>query len=367
MAGKLQGIQPVQNLSQSTQSSVKLVGDTKKLVESAIARVGSNFMPGTSEGCMLFVRSVLRSAGINAPVTQQPVDGWATGEGYANSLAGKDVGQFIKNINQVQPGDIVFISCTYGDYNCNTITHVGIAVSGGVNGEMIDRPTHDGGVVRRSIDPSLRGSRGKFYGAVRITRSASGSSIARSVTSAKPKPSSIVLQPASVTAATNIMNPGPEELQASVRFPNGSKCLALFVTPTQALMDGACAQTNRARASVTLFGQTAPATVKSSTAIGGMKLAIVTTGKTAFPQINLGSGADGMHVRILRPDDGRWAATDGLLVQIGKDDFQVRMKTSDAVRQPGLVIGATGQIIGVIEPGTSQIRSLQPVPMISKQ
>lgn len=110
--------------------------------------VGRMFNPGVPAQCAYFVRAVFLEAGVTLPVTEHPSDGLPTGEGYADSFAGNDVGVRIDREN-LKPGDLVMFWSTYGNFPPQTITHVGIYVG---NGEMIDRPTASAPVQRRSID-----------------------------------------------------------------------------------------------------------------------------------------------------------------------------------------------------------------------
>lgn len=109
----------------------------------AEAWVGTDFHPGQTEQCAVFVRHVFRKAGIDLPVAKHPTD-WeqtknqAQGPGYANSFAGDEVGRRITRIADLRPGDIVMWRNTYGDYARGTITHVGIYVGGGM---FVHRPT----------------------------------------------------------------------------------------------------------------------------------------------------------------------------------------------------------------------------------
>lgn len=90
--------------------------------------------------CMNWVREVLRRVGhpYAAKATATPVDGMDPGLGFANSLAGRDMGTMIVKTADLAAGDIVFWDNTYGDYPRGTITHVGIYVGGG---DIVHRPT----------------------------------------------------------------------------------------------------------------------------------------------------------------------------------------------------------------------------------
>lgn len=110
--------------------------------------VGHMFRPGVPAQCAYFVRDVFREAGMELPVTAHASDGLPTGEGYASSFAGDDVGVKVDKL-RLQPGDIVMFLNTYGDFPQGTITHVGIYIG---NGQMIDRPTSSEPVKQRSVD-----------------------------------------------------------------------------------------------------------------------------------------------------------------------------------------------------------------------
>ncbi|MDJ1168937.1 glycosyl hydrolase 108 family protein [Roseofilum sp. BLCC_M154] len=122
--------------------------DGNKIVAIAEQWVGKEFNPGATAQCMYFVRHVLSEAGLEPGVTANPIDGYTTSEGYANSLAGADVGQLIESKDELRPGDLVMFSNTYGDWPDGTITHVAIYIG---NGLMIDRPTASEPVQKRSI------------------------------------------------------------------------------------------------------------------------------------------------------------------------------------------------------------------------
>ncbi len=124
--------------------------DGNKIVEFALKWLGKPFCEGETAQCMNFVRQVLKEAGYNPGVTSKPSDGITEpmGTGYANSLAGNDIGLLIKEIDQLQCGDIVFFRNTYGDWPEGTITHVGIYLG---NGFFIHRPTYSKPVQKTSF------------------------------------------------------------------------------------------------------------------------------------------------------------------------------------------------------------------------
>lgn len=119
-----------------------------QVVQAARGWVGRSFNPGVPAQCAYFVREVFKEAGITLPVVANPDDGMSTGEGYADGLAGDEVGPRVEKA-QLQPGDIVLFFNTYGDFPPSTITHVGVYVG---DGQMVDRPTASEPVKERSID-----------------------------------------------------------------------------------------------------------------------------------------------------------------------------------------------------------------------
>lgn len=119
----------------------------EKFIAEALSRRNSFFNPGVEAQCANFVRDVAKEVGLSFSVTKTPFDGFLpTGEGYANSLAGPEIGNIV---TVPSSGDLVFFQNTYGDWPKGTITHVGIVVE---NGYMVDRSTMDAPVRRRSIE-----------------------------------------------------------------------------------------------------------------------------------------------------------------------------------------------------------------------
>lgn len=112
---------------------------------------GAWFREGVSAQCMMWVREVLARVGhpYANRATTQPVDKMNPGIGYANSLAGRDMGQMIVEKSELETGDILFWNDTYNDprnpWPKNTITHVGIYIG---NGEIVHRPTRSRPVER---------------------------------------------------------------------------------------------------------------------------------------------------------------------------------------------------------------------------
>lgn len=114
-----------------------------RIAAAAKAWEGKNFRPGQREQCMNFVRHILSE--VKHPlanvVTKKPVDGHWTGPALASSLAGRDLGEMITKIEDLEAGDIVFWNDTYHvpGFGPGTITHVGIALS---NRQFIHRNTN---------------------------------------------------------------------------------------------------------------------------------------------------------------------------------------------------------------------------------
>ena len=127
---------------------VNVTSRGKQISEKALAWAGKPFNPGEKAQCAMFVRQVLKDAGVNAGVTQKAVDGQSASEAIANSFFGEDLGEIVRDVNQLQPGDLIAYGGTYGGYPVSTITHVAVYVG---NGEMVDRGTSDRDVTKRSI------------------------------------------------------------------------------------------------------------------------------------------------------------------------------------------------------------------------
>lgn len=120
------------------------------IAEEAKLWPGHWFRQGQAAQCMNWVREVLHRVGhpYANQATSQPVDGMSPGLGFANSLAGRDMGQLVTKIDQLEPGDIITWDNTYGNWRAGTITHVGIYVG---DGEFVHRPTSSRPVERASL------------------------------------------------------------------------------------------------------------------------------------------------------------------------------------------------------------------------
>ncbi len=128
----------------------------KAIQNKALAWAGKEFKPGITEQCCNFVREVLLEAGYNPGVTEKPSDNYfPTSEGYANSLAGDDIGKKISR-KDLEPGDLVFFKNTYGNYPVGVITHVGIYTG---EGFFVHRPTAARPVEKKNLDNYYSGSK----------------------------------------------------------------------------------------------------------------------------------------------------------------------------------------------------------------
>ena len=131
--------------------------DTGKVIATKVlAWVGKEFRAGQKEQCCYFVREVLNEAGLSPGVTKSPSDKYLpTGEGYANSLAGDDIGKKISR-KDLLPGDLVFFKNTYGEYPEGTITHIGIYTG---DGYFVHRSTSAKPVEKLLLDSYYSGTK----------------------------------------------------------------------------------------------------------------------------------------------------------------------------------------------------------------
>ena len=103
-----------------------------------------NFLGATDDNCANFVRACFSAAGYVLPETRNPSDlaicvanGYPLGRGYANSLAGDEIGRKL-TMAQAQAGDIVLftnVGASSTSFARGAITHVGICIG---NSMMID-------------------------------------------------------------------------------------------------------------------------------------------------------------------------------------------------------------------------------------
>lgn len=124
--------------------------------------VDKDFKAGVEAQCAVFVRAVLKSAGVNVGVTTKPWDaetGGHNGPAMARSFFGNDMGERISNPKDAQPGDIVGFTGTYGIYKgTRAISHVGIIVETEPKLLMIDRSTMSAPVRKRPVFGTFVGS-----------------------------------------------------------------------------------------------------------------------------------------------------------------------------------------------------------------
>jgi probable lipoprotein NlpC len=130
------------------------------LVDKALPWKDTIFRQGQGEQCMNWTREVLVAACGSKFATLQTDSPWdmeflgADDEfspEYVDSLASEEFGEKIEEINELEPGDLVFLRNTYGNWNEGVLTHVGIYVA---DGQYIHRMTSNKGYVRLEDVPS---------------------------------------------------------------------------------------------------------------------------------------------------------------------------------------------------------------------
>lgn len=138
-------------------SAVQENSAQSSIVAAAMPWQNQTFELGKAEQCMNWTRTVLQQAcgaKFAAIQTEKPWDFAQLGPGdelkaeHADSLAGDEFGDKISSVDALQPGDLVFLQNTYGNWNKGVITHVGIATG---DGNYIHRMTSNEGFVR--IEP----------------------------------------------------------------------------------------------------------------------------------------------------------------------------------------------------------------------
>ncbi|MBA3975354.1 MAG: hypothetical protein C0504_14200 [Candidatus Solibacter sp.] len=135
------------------QHGVAVNPKSNAVVNRARSWVGRHFQPGKKEMCANFVRHVFSEAGIPLGEAKRPTDagllpqGAPLGPGYANSLAGGEIGEKVAP-GAHQPGDIIMFMNTYGNYKEGVITHVGIITG---SDEFVHRPTMSKPVSRDAL------------------------------------------------------------------------------------------------------------------------------------------------------------------------------------------------------------------------
>ena len=129
---------------------------------------------GQAEQCMNWTREVLvQACGAKFAMleTKTPWDLHLLGPKDAllpenvDSLADERFGQRIEQIADLNPGDIVFLKNTYGDWKPGVLTHVGIATGGG---NYIHRMTSNQGIVRVQPIPPTELCRRHQSGSFRV-------------------------------------------------------------------------------------------------------------------------------------------------------------------------------------------------------
>lgn len=118
----------------------------------ALKWVDRDFNPGVQAQCAVFIRAVLEEAGVEMGSASVSWDGYPdSGPALASSFFSDELGQRIDPAN-VQPGDLVAFTNTYGSWARGTITHVAVVViRNGVLG-VVDRPTSSAPVKFRAIN-----------------------------------------------------------------------------------------------------------------------------------------------------------------------------------------------------------------------
>jgi cell wall-associated NlpC family hydrolase len=132
-------------------------GQDRRVVNIARDWVGTQFKPGVSAQCAVFVRAVFKEAGIPLAISRNPFDKavqWIDAHpARAQSFFGKDVGTLVLKQEDLRPGDLVGFKNTYGHWKPGAITHVGIVVDRKPDGTimMVDRATRSAPIQYRSI------------------------------------------------------------------------------------------------------------------------------------------------------------------------------------------------------------------------
>jgi hypothetical protein len=130
-----------------------------RIVNHAKSWQEQTYRVGLAEQCMNWTREVLVAvcgSHFASVQTLKPWDLAQLGEGdellpeHADSLAGDEFGLKVTELNDVQPGDLIFLKNTYGNWAPGVITHVGIATG---NGNYIHRMTSNQGVVKDEAIP----------------------------------------------------------------------------------------------------------------------------------------------------------------------------------------------------------------------
>ncbi|WOX04730.1 NlpC/P60 family protein [Microbulbifer pacificus] len=132
----------------------------KKLLAAALPWENRAYRIGRAEQCMNWTREILVAAcgeHFATLETQRPWDAHLLGADdellpeHVDSLAADEFGEKIKSIRALQPGDLVFLKNTYGDWAEGVLTHVGIALG---DGRYIHRMTSNHGLVKINPIPT---------------------------------------------------------------------------------------------------------------------------------------------------------------------------------------------------------------------
>lgn len=143
----------------------------QQIYQQSLKWQNQSYRVGEAEQCMNWTREVLKAActeQFSTLETQQPWDKHLLGESdkllpeHADSLASEEFGQRINDIDALEPGDLVFLQNTYGNWAEGVITHVGIATG---NGQYIHRMTSNKGEVLIQPIPAK-----SFNGAIRLDK-----------------------------------------------------------------------------------------------------------------------------------------------------------------------------------------------------
>lgn len=139
---------------QPSQDTARLSGMAQKLVATALPWENRAYRIGEAEQCMNWTREILVAAcgeHFSTLETQKPWDAHLLGADdellpeHVDSLAADEFGEKIESIRALQPGDLVFLKNTYGNWAEGVLTHVGIALG---DGRYIHRMTSNHGLVK---------------------------------------------------------------------------------------------------------------------------------------------------------------------------------------------------------------------------
>jgi hypothetical protein len=102
----------IRDVMQRMTSALSFEQSTSNLVVKKATRwVGKKYKEGETARCADFVRYILKSAGVDVPVSKSPIDrdkqGDARSPFMAQSFFGDDVGQLIWNQSELMPGDLL--------------------------------------------------------------------------------------------------------------------------------------------------------------------------------------------------------------------------------------------------------------------